>query len=66
MKEDLCVWKLNNQILEEEKYVEGIFDIVKKLEYGRPYIQPDEVWMELKRSCASFSIKYSKEKSKET
>ena len=55
-------WKLNNLLLREENYQNGIIQTINKTKKLHFLNDPSELWSALKNNCISFSKKYSKEK----
>ena len=53
------IWKLNNQILEEELYQHGIINTIKDSLNVNKFSEPDDIWCALKNDCISFSKKYA-------
>ena len=55
-------WKLNNKVLEETAYQEGIKQTVSQTLEESPCLALDDVWTAIKRNCTNFSKKYCRSK----
>ena len=58
------VWKLNNNHLDDERYVEGIKQVLDNVSYEAPLLNPSELWEFAKQECITFSKVFSKTKGK--
>ena len=58
-------WKLNNNLLLDNKYVEMIENLIHETMALTPYLNHSERWSELIMQCSLASKKFSKEKAVE-
>ena len=58
------VWKLNNEVLEESAYCDGIVHQIHKVVQSSPCLDDGELWLAIKDGCTKYSQHYCKERSK--
>ena len=55
------LWKLNNQLLFDDKYVECIRDVLLNTITNCPLLNPADLWCSIKSNCAIASKQYAKQ-----